>query len=70
MDIFRKQFEEVILSVLPITALVIVLSFTVVPIPNEMLIRFIIGALLLTLGLGIFLFGATIGVSDIGNLMW
>ena len=69
MDIFRKQFEEVILSVLPITALVIVLSFTVVPIPNEMLIRFIIGALLLTLGLGIFLFGATIGVSDIGNLM-
>lgn len=69
MDILRKQFEEVILSVLPITALVIVLSFTVVPIPNEMLIRFIIGAVLLTLGLGIFLFGANIGVSDIGNLM-
>jgi hypothetical protein len=66
---FFKQFKDAALSVIPITILVIILSFTIVPIENEMLMRFIIGALFVVVGLGIFLFGANIGITAIGTLM-
>jgi hypothetical protein len=69
LNLLLKKLKEVSLSVFPITALVIILSFTLVPIETEMLIRFIIGALLVIVGLGIFLFGAHIGIGPIGNLM-
>jgi len=69
LDVLSRKFKEVSLSVLPITALVIILNFTLVPIESEMFARFIIGALLIIMGLGVFLFGAEIGVVPIGNLM-
>lgn len=69
LGILLKQLKDVTLSVLPITLLVIILNFSIVPIENEMLIRFIIGALLVVFGLGLFLFGANIGISTIGSLM-
>lgn len=69
MTILFKKFKEVSFSVLPITLLVVVLSFTLVPLEKEVLARFIIGALFVILGLGIFLFGAELGVGPIGNLM-
>lgn len=69
MNILFQKLKEVLLSVLPITLLVVILNFTMVPIGNEMMARFIIGALLIVIGLGIFLFGAHIGVGPIGNLM-
>ena len=69
MSILLDKLKEVTLSVLPITLLVFILHFTVVPIESEMLARFIIGAVLVILGLGIFLFGAHIGIGPIGNLM-
>ncbi len=69
MNILLKKLKEVSLSVLPITLLVVILNFTMVPIENEMMGRFIIGALFVVLGLGIFLFGAHIGIGPIGNLM-
>ncbi len=69
MNILLKKLKEVSLSVLPITILVVILNFTLVPIGTEALIRFIIGAVFVILGLGIFLFGAHIGIGPIGNLM-
>lgn len=57
------------MSVLPITLLVLILNFTIVPVEREMLVRFIIGAVLVIIGLGIFLFGAHIGILPIGHLM-
>ena len=68
-DILLKQCKDVMLSVLPITILVLVLHFSIIPIESEMLIRFMIGALLVIIGLGLFLFGANIGISTIGSLM-
>ena len=69
MNILLKKLKEVSLSVLPITILVVILSFTIVPIGTEMLIRFLIGAMFVIIGLGVFLFGAHIGIGPIGNLM-
>ena len=54
---------------LPITFLVVILNFTVVPLEMDVFIRFILGALFVILGLGIFLFGAELGVGPIGSLM-
>ena len=69
MNIILRQLKEVSFTVLPITFLVIILHFTIVPVETEMLLRFLIGAVLVILGLGIFLFGANLGVVPIGNLM-
>jgi len=69
LNILLQKLKEVSLSVLPVTALVVVLRFTVIPIETNMFIRFLIGAVCVTLGLGIFLFGAHIGIVEIGGLM-
>lgn len=69
MNVLLDRLKEVSLSVFPITVIVLILSLTVVPIESELLIRFLVGALVVVLGLGIFLFGANIGVQPIGNLM-
>lgn len=57
------------MSVIPITIIVLILNFTLVPLEPYVLIRFILGAILIILGLTIFLFGVDIGVTPIGNLM-
>lgn len=54
---------------IPITLLVVILSFLLVPLEKEVFIRFLIGAALVIIGLGIFLFGVELGVGPIGNLM-
>src|SRR5699024_242253 len=69
MRLLLNKFKEVSLSVLPITLIVIVLNFTLVPIDNAMFVRFILGAIFVIMGLGIFLFGADMGIGPIGNLM-
>lgn len=69
MNILTKTLKDISLSVLPITILVIILNFTLVPIELEMLARFIIGAILVIIGLVIFLLGAHIGITPVGTLM-
>ena len=69
MDILLKKSKEVSLSVLPIVLLVVILKYTMVPIDNTMLARFIVGAIFVIVGLGIFLFGAHLGIVPIGSLM-
>jgi len=69
LSILLKQLKDVSLSVFPITLLVVILSFSLVPIESVMLIRFLIGAVFVIIGLGIFLFGAHLGIEPIGHLM-
>lgn len=63
------KFKEVLFAVLPITVMVLVLHFTVTPLETPFLIRFLLGALLIILGLSIFLFGVDLGITPIGTLM-
>lgn len=63
------KFKEVLFAVLPITVIVLVLHFTVTPLETPFLIRFLLGALLIILGLSIFLFGVDLGITPIGTLM-
>ena len=69
MNILLNKLKEVSLSVFPIILLVVILNFTLIPIENEMLVRFLIGAILVISGLGVFLFGAHLGIGPIGHLM-
>lgn len=69
MSVIISKLREVLFSVLPITAIVVILNFTLTPIDNLVMIRFLIGAILIIIGLTIFLFGVDIGITPIGNTM-
>lgn len=64
-----SKLKEILFSVLPITAIVLILHFTLTPIDKPVLVRFLIGSLLVIVGLAIFLFGVDAGITPIGNIM-
>ncbi|MEW8955824.1 DUF1538 domain-containing protein [Clostridium sp.] len=64
-----KKLKEVTFAVLPITIIVLILNFTIAPIEKDLMYRFLIGAIFIILGLGIFLFGAEIGIQPLGSSM-
>ena len=69
MEVFIDKLKEVLQSVLPITILVIILHFTIAPLPGIEFSRFLFGALLIIMGLAVFLFGVDIGIASIGNYL-
>lgn len=69
MIVLAHKLKEVFFAVLPITVIVLVLNFTVAFLDIALVIRFLIGALFIILGLAVFLFGIDIGVTPIGNQM-
>lgn len=66
MDFVRK-LKETLTSVLPIMLIVIVLNFTLAPVGATRMVRFIIGGLLLIVGLTVFLSGTEIGMVPVGE---
>ena len=69
LNVLASKFKEVVSAVLPITLIVLILNWTLSPLGFPVLLRFLAGALLIILGLSIFLFGVDLGVSPIGVLM-
>lgn len=66
MNILNK-FKETAVSVLPVMAIVLLLGLTIVPIEKMMLVRFVIGGILLIIGLTIFLLGVDLGIQPMGE---
>lgn len=62
-----EKMKESAWSVLPIIGIVGVLAFTVIPIQADLMLCFLIGALLLIIGMGLFSMGAEISMTPIGN---
>lgn len=69
MNALRQKLKDMIFSVLPVTIIVLILNFTIAPIGSELIWRFIIGAIFIIFGLGIFLFGADLAIQPIGETM-
>lgn len=69
MNILEEKFKEVLSSILPIVILVIILSFTLIDIPKDLMTRFIIGALLVLIGLSVFLLGVDLSIRAIGSYL-
>ena len=69
LNVLISKLKEVLYAVLPITVIVLILNFTLTPLDPILIIRFIIGAILITIGLSIFLIGIDIGITPIGKSM-
>ena len=65
----REKVMEALSSVLPITAILLALSVTVVPIPIGTVLLFLAGAVLLILGMGLFSLGADMAMMPMGEAM-
>lgn len=64
-----SKFKEVLVSVLPITILVVILNFTLTPLGTPVLLRFLLGSVCIIIGLTLFLLGVDLSISPIGNVM-
>ncbi|MGI6153657.1 MAG: DUF1538 domain-containing protein [Christensenellaceae bacterium] len=67
MDNLKEKIKESLTSVLPITAIVLILHFTIVPMPLGTLALFLVGAVLLIIGMGLFTLGADVAMMPMGE---
>lgn len=65
----KEKVLEALSSVLPITAILLVLSVTVIAIPIGTVLLFLAGAVLLILGVGLFSLGADMAMMPLGEAM-
>ena len=63
----HSKFREALISVLPITVIVLILNFTVAPLPIYIIALFLTGSLLLILGMSLFTLGADISMMVLGE---
>ena len=66
MNILNK-LKETAVSVSPVMAIVLLLGLTFVPLVKYLLARFVVGGLLLIIGLTIFLLGVDLGIQPMGE---
>ena len=65
--VLGEKVREALASVLPITAIVLVLCLTLAPLPLDVLLAFLAGAVLLIVGMGFFTLGAEAAMTPIGG---
>lgn len=63
----REKISESLASVLPLTAIVLLLSVTLLPLSSGALVLFLFGALMLILGMGFFTLGADMSMMSMGE---
>ncbi len=64
---FAEKLEEALKAVLPIIGLVLLLSFTIAPVPPSILLLFLFGAVLLVIGMMLFTLGAELAMTPMGE---
>lgn len=69
LSVLLTKLKEVLYAVLPITIIVLMLHFTIAPIDTVLILRFLIGTLLIILGLSIFLLGIDLAITPLGSTM-
>ena len=65
--ILGEKVREALASVVPITLIVLILCFTAAPVPTDVLLAFLVGAVLLIVGMGLFTLGADTAVVSLYN---
>lgn len=66
-SVFRNVVKESVKSVLPIFLIVLVLCFTLTPVSNNAMMSFVIGTVLLIIGMGLFNMGAENSLTPLGQ---
>lgn len=62
-----EKLSKAAKSVIPIVAVVLVLSLTIAPIPTDLMLSFLLGTLFLVLGMGLFSLDAEMSMTPIGS---
>lgn len=63
----KNKITQALSAVLPITVIVLLLSFTLCPMPTGTMVLFVLGAALLILGMGFFSLGADMAMMPMGT---
>ncbi|MBQ3223330.1 MAG: DUF1538 domain-containing protein, partial [Clostridia bacterium] len=66
-SILMEKLKESMMSVLPVAAIVLVLGLTIAPISNSAMMTFIIGTIIVILGMSLFTLGADMAMSPMGE---
>ncbi len=66
-DRLQEKFLEALKAVLPIILIVLMLSFTIAPLPTSILLAYLFGGLLLIIGMMFFTLGAEIAMEPMGQ---
>ncbi len=64
---FREKMSETLKAVLPILIIVVILCFTITPIPTSVMMTFMVGAVLLILGMLFFNVGVELSMTPMGE---
>ena len=65
MDSIREKLKETALAIMPILLLVVCIHFLWMPMPSDLLLRFVIGGVFILVGLTFFLFGVEICITPL-----
>ena len=66
-SILMLKLKESLSSVLPITAIVFVLCFSIISVPTDILMAFVVGAVMLIFGMGLFTLGTDLSMMPVGE---
>ena len=66
LETIVEKIKEALQSAMPIALIILFLSFTICPLPNDIFIAFVVGTCLLVVGLGLFSLGAELSMERIG----
>lgn len=69
MQTVKETIWEVIYAILPITILVLVLQYTLIWLPFESVLQFLVGVVFVSSGLAMFLIGVHIGLLPVGEMI-
>ncbi|EMF0074596.1 DUF1538 domain-containing protein [Enterococcus hirae] len=64
-----KNLKEVVIAILPMTLLIVILTFIFAPFDSDEMISFLFGAGIMMIGMTLFLFGADYSMMEVGRLV-
>ena len=67
LSVFRKPLRESLVSVLPIIGIVTLLCFSLTPVSNNAMMAFLVGGIMLILGMALFTMGSEMSMIPLGE---
>ena len=64
-----RNLKEVVIAILPMTLLIVILTFIFAPLDSDEMISFLFGAGIMMIGMTLFLFGADYSMMEVGRLV-
>ncbi len=65
--VLKEKMKESIASILPVALIILLLSFSVTPLPNAVFLSFLSGAFIMVLGMGLFTLGVDRSMTPMGE---